>query len=36
MTVVVFGGSGFLGRRLVQRLDGDGLNVRVPPRRGAS
>jgi nucleoside-diphosphate-sugar epimerase len=28
-TVVVFGGSGFLGRRLVRRLAGDGLNVRV-------
>jgi hypothetical protein len=28
-TVVVFGGSGFLGRRLVWRLAGDELNVRV-------
>ena len=31
-TVVVFGGSGFLGRRLVRRLAGDGLNVRVAVR----
>ncbi len=34
-TVVVFGGSGFLGRRLVQRLAGDGLNVRVAVRHPA-
>ena len=34
-TVVVFGGSGFLGRRLVRRLAGDGLNVRVAVRHPA-
>jgi len=35
ITVVVFGGSGFLGRRLVRRLAGDGLNVRVAVRHPA-
>ena len=34
-TVVVFGGSGFLGRRLVRRLAGDGLTVRVAVRHPA-
>jgi uncharacterized protein YbjT (DUF2867 family) len=34
-TVVVFGGSGFLGRRLVRRLARDGLNVRVAVRHPA-
>ena len=34
-TVVVFGGSGFLGRRLVRRLAGDGLSVRVAVRHTA-
>ena len=34
-TVGVFGGSGFLGRRLVRRLAGDGLNVRVAVRHPA-
>jgi uncharacterized protein YbjT (DUF2867 family) len=34
-TVVVFGGSGFLGQRLVRRLAGDGLNVRVAVRHPA-
>ena len=34
-TVVVFGGSGFLGRRLVRRFAGDGLNVRVAVRHPA-
>ena len=34
-TVVVFGGSGFLGRRLVRRLAGDGWNVRVAVRHPA-
>ncbi len=34
-TVVVFGGSGFLGWRLVRRLAGDGLNVRVAVRHPA-
>jgi uncharacterized protein YbjT (DUF2867 family) len=34
-TVVVFGGSGFLGRRLVRRLAGDGSNVRVAVRHPA-
>ena len=31
-TVVVFGGTGFLGRRLVQRLVADGARVRVAVR----
>ena len=31
-TVVVFGGTGFLGRRLVQRLAADGATVRVAVR----
>jgi nucleoside-diphosphate-sugar epimerase len=35
-TVVVFGGSGFLGRRLVRRLARDGLNVRVAVRHPAT
>jgi uncharacterized protein YbjT (DUF2867 family) len=35
MTTVVFGGSGFLGRRLVRRLAGDGLTVRVAVRHAA-
>ena len=35
MTTVVFGGSGFLGRRLVRRLAGDGLTVRVAVRHPA-
>jgi NADH dehydrogenase len=35
-TVVVFGGSGFLGRRLVRRLAGDGMNVRVAVRHPAA
>jgi len=34
-TVVVFGGSGFLGRRLVRRLAGDGFTVRVAVRHPA-
>ena len=38
-TVSVFGGTGFLGRRLVQRLTADGVTVRVAvrqPERAAS
>jgi uncharacterized protein YbjT (DUF2867 family) len=31
-TVVVFGGTGFLGRRLVRRLAAEGVNVRVAVR----
>jgi nucleoside-diphosphate-sugar epimerase len=31
-TVVVFGGAGFLGRRLVQRLATEGMTVRVAVR----
>ena len=31
-TVVVFGGAGFLGRRLVQRLTAEGMTVRVAVR----
>src|SRR5207253_6926314 len=31
-TVSVFGGTGFLGRRLVQRLTADGMTVRVAVR----
>jgi uncharacterized protein YbjT (DUF2867 family) len=31
-TVVVFGGSGFLGRRLVYRLATEGMTVRVAVR----
>lgn len=31
-TVTVFGGSGFLGRRLVERLAADGVHVRVAVR----
>src|SRR5262245_13669353 len=31
-TVVVFGGGGFLGRRLVHRLTGEGMTVRVAVR----
>jgi uncharacterized protein YbjT (DUF2867 family) len=32
-TVVVFGGGGFLGRRLVDRLTAEGMTVRVAVRR---
>jgi NAD dependent epimerase/dehydratase family enzyme len=32
-TVVVFGGAGFLGRRLVDRLATEGMTVRVAVRR---
>ena len=32
-TVVVFGGAGFLGRRLVDRLTAEGVTVRVAVRR---
>ena len=38
-TVSVFGGTGFLGRRLVQRLAAEGATVRVavrPPDRAPS
>ena len=31
-TVTVFGGTGFLGRRLVQRLAAEGASVRVAVR----
>jgi uncharacterized protein YbjT (DUF2867 family) len=31
-TVVVFGGAGFLGRRLVHRLATEGMTVRVAVR----
>ena len=31
-TVVVFGGGGFLGRRLVDRLTAEGMTVRVAVR----
>jgi nucleoside-diphosphate-sugar epimerase len=31
-TVVVFGGAGFLGRRLVHRLTAEGMAVRVAVR----
>ena len=31
-TVVVFGGTGFLGRRLVHRLTTEGMTVRVAVR----
>src|SRR5688572_14176565 len=31
-TITVFGGTGFLGRRLVQRLAAEGLSVRVAVR----
>ena len=31
-TVVVFGGGGFLGRRLVHRLTAEGMTVRVAVR----
>ena len=31
-TVVVFGGAGFLGRRLVRRLATEGMTVRVAVR----
>src|SRR5512134_3003550 len=32
-TIVVFGGGGFLGRRLVDRLTAEGMTVRVAVRR---
>lgn len=31
-TVCVFGGTGFLGRRLVRRLAGEGASLRVAVR----
>lgn len=31
--VTVFGGSGFLGRRIVERLAGEGALVRIAVRR---
>ena len=31
-TIVVFGGGGFLGRRLVDRLTAEGMTVRVAVR----
>lgn len=35
-TVTVFGGTGFLGRRIVERLLGRGLRVRVASRHGVT
>jgi uncharacterized protein YbjT (DUF2867 family) len=30
--ITVFGGTGFLGRRIVERLTGDGVSVRLAVR----
>ena len=30
--ITVFGGTGFLGRRIVERLTGDGVSLRVAVR----